>query len=160
MMQPAFMEAGTHQALCRGCRLLLVLAAAVAPASPAPAMEVPPERVLDHEATVEVWRKLARKHVDMSAAAHDLREAAAVGDLAEVRMLIEKRKVSPDAANQFGKTALMIAAGDGSTRIVRMLLDMGADVTLKNKAGKTALDLAAAAGHDTVTAMLHAAAKR
>ncbi len=88
--------------------VLLALLAVVPPVSQA--MEVPPEKIMPPKQAELQWKKAARRHVDTSEAAHELRMAAAVGDLETVRRLVEERGVSPNAANRFGKTPLMMAA--------------------------------------------------
>jgi len=50
-----------------------------------------------------------------------------------------------DAADNRGRTALLIAAERGDAAIVSLLLDRGADRIRRDKEGKSALDLAASA---------------
>ena len=57
--------------------------------------------------------------------------------------LLLARGAPIDAADNRGRTALMIAAELGRGEIVGVLLRNGADRALKDKQGKTALDLAA-----------------
>lgn len=54
--------------------------------------------------------------------------------------------------NNEGETALMTWASQGNIRMVKMLLETGADPSLKNRLGQSALDLAA--GHDDVIDLL------
>lgn len=54
--------------------------------------------------------------------------------------------------NNEGETVLMLWASQGNLRMVKMLLEIGADPSLKNRLGRTAQDLAA--GHDDVIALL------
>ena len=58
-----------------------------------------------------------------------------------VRSLIEKG-ARIDAADNRGRTALMIAAEQGHGAIASALIEAGADRTLRDKDGKTAADLA------------------
>ena len=48
----------------------------------------------------------------------------------------------------------MAAAGAGMSNIVRLLIDAGADASLRNKKCKTAGDIAAEAGHLVIAQML------
>ena len=77
----------------------------------------------------------------MWAAGHEdgVGTAAAV---AVVELLIA-RGAAVDAADNRGRTALMIAAERGDADAVEILLMRGADRTLRDRAGKTACDLAA-----------------
>ncbi len=98
--------------------------------------------------------------------------AAAAGDFASIRLLVEKG-VNVNAADPAGRTPLMFAAGNGNLRAVEYLLTHGADVnavsaekseTVKNGpialGNLTALMMAApAAGPDVLKALLDAGAK-
>jgi ankyrin repeat protein len=53
-----------------------------------------------------------------------------------------------NAANQDGDTALILAAANGRTNIVSVLIAAGADVKAANQDGNTALTLATREGHD------------
>src|SRR5499426_533230 len=70
-------------------------------------------------------------------------DSAGVADAKEVVALLIDRGVLVDAADDRGRTALMIAAEDGHAAIVELLIARGADRTIKDKSGKVALDLAA-----------------
>ncbi len=63
---------------------------------------------------------------------------------AEVKAEISKADVN--ARNEFGWTALMMAAGSGTAESVKALLDAGADVNARDKDGRTALMRAASGG--------------
>ena len=76
-------------------------------------------------------------------------------DLSTVRLLIARRRVSLQSdSDGCDITALMIAAGQGSTEIVRLLLDNGAPVDTSSRAKWTALHYAAASGNDHAVRML------
>lgn len=67
--------------------------------------------------------------------------------------------VSPDAADSYGVTALLRAAGLGDRAMVELLLEHGADVDKSSDQGNTPLMLAAARGHaEIVRDLLHAGA--
>ena len=59
------------------------------------------------------------------------------------------------AAN--GSTPLMMGAMFGTTEVVKLLLDSGADPTLKNAGGQTALDYATNGSRPDAIAMLRQA---
>ena len=53
-----------------------------------------------------------------------------------------------------GLTALMMASANGHTEIVKLLLDKGADVNVKNTYGITALFTASVHGHTEIVKLL------
>ena len=53
-----------------------------------------------------------------------------------------------------GLTALMMASANGHTEIVKLLLDKGADVNVKNTYGITALFMASVHGHTEIVKLL------
>lgn len=59
---------------------------------------------------------------------------------------------------QTGDTALLLAAGDGLTKHVRLLLAHGADVRARDDKGRTALELASAWGYTDIAQILITAA--
>ncbi len=63
-----------------------------------------------------------------------------------VRFLIDAG-ADVNYADNYGFTALMIAAEVGHTQIVEMLIEHGADVNYATNHGTTALELAADSGH-------------
>lgn len=56
--------------------------------------------------------------------------------------------------NQHGETALHICASEGFTKLVRILLESGADVNAQNSAGNTALHLSSSNNHLKVAKVL------
>lgn len=73
--------------------------------------------------------------------------AAEKGYIDNVKLLVADDRIDLDFQNNFGYTALIeaVALTDGSEKfveIVNILVDAGADITLKDKSGKTALDYA------------------
>jgi ankyrin repeat protein len=78
-------------------------------------------------------------------------EGAGALDAETVVTLLLERGAAIDAADDRGRTALMIAAEADHAGIVALLLARGADRTRRDKDGKTALDLAAS---DAVRAAL------
>ncbi|XP_053963816.1 G patch domain and ankyrin repeat-containing protein 1 homolog [Anastrepha ludens] len=59
-----------------------------------------------------------------------------------------------NVCDEFGWTALMMAACEGATDAVRMLLESGADKSIKEKSGRTALDFAKQKKHENIAIML------
>jgi ankyrin repeat protein len=56
--------------------------------------------------------------------------------------------------NHTGETALHRAARNASEDVVRILIQRGADVTIKNNVGETAADAARHEGHEIIANML------
>ena len=71
-----------------------------------------------------------------------LHYAAASGSLDIVRMLLEKSAYI-DASAPNRTTPLMMAAGAGQTAVIKLLIEEGADQSIRNDAGLTARDFAA-----------------
>lgn len=67
-----------------------------------------------------------------------------------------RRGVLPDldATDRFGNTLLILASVRGQARLVRWLLQRGADPNLRNLVGGSALMYASCRGHDTIVALL------
>ena len=74
-----------------------------------------------------------------------LHEAAYHGRKSSVRKLLQSR-VSVDACNSKGRTALQFAAEAGRESVVHDLLEEGAEVNAKNHTGQTVLHFAARRG--------------
>ena len=83
----------------------------------------------------------------------EMRNAAAVGKTEEVMRYLDQG-VPVDAANEFGKTALMMAVEGDNLETVALLLARGANVNARANANCTALTFAAENGHIGITALL------
>ena len=83
----------------------------------------------------------------------ELMEAVLNGDMAKVKVLLEK-EADVNAKNDRGSTALMIAASKGNFEIVKALLNRGADVNIQDTDGRTALLQALRNGHIAVAQLL------
>lgn len=88
-----------------------------------------------------------------------LHYAAAKGDPAIIAVLLENYAYI-DAASPNHTTPLMMAVRSGKTAAVKMLLEEGADVALKNDVGMTALDFAVDLELKEISEMLRAALKQ
>ena len=70
------------------------------------------------------------------------------GDVARVRRLAaDAPPAQLDAAGSDGRTPLMAAAAAGAEEMVGVLLELGADPSLRDGGGRTAADLAFRNGH-------------
>ena len=83
----------------------------------------------------------------------EFRLAAGIGDTYTLSELLDQG-VDVNSANQFGKTALMMAVETGSMETVALLLSRGADLNAETVAGCSALTFAAENGHIGISALL------
>jgi ankyrin repeat protein len=72
-----------------------------------------------------------------------------------IKFLLE-RGVDVNARNEWGETALVIAARDGRDALVEILLNNGADPNIRTKAGYSALTMAKDNSHKSVAERLAA----
>jgi len=93
--------------------------------------------------------------------ASPLQMAAFGGNLEGARYLLEKG-ADPKMQGAYGYTALMMAAGADrpDPRMVRLLLESGADVAARDEEGRTALDWALLQGESDISRMLREAGAR
>ena len=86
-----------------------------------------------------------------------LRAAAAGGLMAPLEALLARpEEVAVEAAGEYGRTALMLAAQGGHAAAVEALVKHGANVEAVNEGGDTALMLAKRNGHKAVVKVLKA----
>lgn len=84
-----------------------------------------------------------------------LMRAAHRGGAGLVRRLLDSPDVDVNAQNQFGTTALHIAAATGSLRNAKLLVEHGATLELEDSVGNTALTLAEQNKHKAVADLLN-----
>lgn len=75
------------------------------------------------------------------------------GDIVQLRRELQEG-LSPNLANQYSWTLLMIAALEGNTSIGSLLIERGAELDRRNKFHATALSLAAHSGHPSFVELL------
>ena len=86
--------------------------------------------------------------------ATDIGRAAALGRVAEVESLVDSG-ADINAANASGQTPLHLAAANGDTGMVRVLLEDGAELDVPDSGeGLSALHVAAQCGHEQVVDLL------
>lgn len=90
---------------------------------------------------------------------HYAASAASAQHVAIIRILLDNYAYI-DAASPNGTTPLMMAARYGSEDAVQLLLDEGADPTLKNQLGLSASDFAARANRTEVAEKIAAAVRK
>jgi ankyrin repeat protein len=81
-------------------------------------------------------------------------EAVGNADLPMIQLLLDAKAHINHKANYSGDTALIYAAANGKADVVKLLLENGADLTIKNKKGSTAMDIALANGDMKIAAIL------
>lgn len=87
-----------------------------------------------------------------------LHYAAAVGDVTIISLLLDKSAyIDTESPNK--TTPLMMAARGGNNEAVKVLIEAGADVSLKNDQGMTAADFALHYDHRDTAALIQSANK-
>ncbi len=84
----------------------------------------------------------------------DIHKAAEAGDLAKVKMLIEKNPELIKTLDSDGETPLHLAIWEGHDEIVKLFLSVIKDVNLKNARGSTLLLYAAYQGRKNIAELL------
>ena len=80
--------------------------------------------------------------------------ACSIGDVDEVRRLMEEEGADPNLCNKRGETGLMMASEEGNAGVVCRLIKAGADLDYQSKDGWTAMHYAAAAGRPLIVELL------
>uniref|UniRef100_A0A5S6QMX6 ANK_REP_REGION domain-containing protein n=1 Tax=Trichuris muris TaxID=70415 RepID=A0A5S6QMX6_TRIMR len=83
-----------------------------------------------------------------------LHSSAQSGCSSCVRWWLSAARISPDIEDEYGNTALFLAAKFGHTEVCKHLLKVTQNVNAANRDGWTALRAAALGGHGTVLALL------
>ena len=76
-----------------------------------------------------------------------------MGNIIHLRLQLQEG-LSPNLANQYSWTLLMIAALKGNTSVGSLLIESGAELDRRNKFNETALSLAAHSGHPSFVELL------
>lgn len=82
--------------------------------------------------------------VPRSNGVYSLHEAAATGNIAVLQQRLSESNTNPNQQDEWGNTALHIAAAAGRKEIIKKLLQAGASTSILNKENKTAAQCAAA----------------
>ncbi|MHC4572480.1 MAG: ankyrin repeat domain-containing protein [Planctomycetota bacterium] len=84
----------------------------------------------------------------------NIHAAARKGNLNKVKFILAKEPELADAKNSTGEIALCLAASEGRTKMVELLIFAGAGVYVKGYDGETALHKAANGGHTEAVELL------
>lgn len=87
--------------------------------------------LLDNKADIDFQASDERTVLIAAAMWADQKQA-----LEKVSLLLD-RGAKPDIVKHGGETALMLAAGRGNDKVVKLLIEKGADVNMKNGAGES-----------------------
>jgi hypothetical protein len=90
----------------------------------------------------------------------ELMTASANGDLNRARELLNFQPSEINRKSLIGSTALMYAARNNHVEVVDLLLQFGADVSIKSHKGSTALFIAQKFGHEAVISSIESKSTR
>ena len=88
------------------------------------------------------------------ASCQDIYSAVTSGDLASVKLFLEKDPTLLNAKNEGALTPLNLAAEQNQTEVARLLLEMGADPTLGDNENSQPIHLAAVSGSVSIAELL------
>jgi len=104
---------------------------------------------------VSVSTMAARGDQGNDAGGHMLHAFAIQGDANNItRFLAESSGVDVNQRDEHGYTALHLACDRGSLQVVKVLIEHGADPTIKDPDDLTGIELAQIAGHDEISGFL------
>lgn len=106
---------------------------------------------------LDLCKKLIAHDADVNKAGWTPLHYAATGGYVEVMRLLLDNHAYIDAASPNGSTPLMMAAMYGTDDAVKLLLEAGADATLKNGIGVMALDFARKAQRENAATLINRA---
>ena len=110
--------------------------------------------LLEHKADINFRARDGRTALVAAAASTSLSQGL------DVAALLLERGADPDLADGRGETPLMLAAGVGNEKLVKLLLNKEAKVDLKSGGMETAMNFAARSGNTSIIAMLEAKGAR
>ena len=108
---------------------------------------------------LDLVKKLIARGADVNKPGWAPLHYAATGGHLEIMELLLDQNAYIDAESPNGTTPLMMAAQYGSTAAVKLLLDAGADPSLKNQLGLTAIDFANRVSRDDSAGLIAAAVR-
>lgn len=104
----------------------------------------------------EMAKALVAKGADVNKTGWTPLHYAATGGHLDIMSLLLEHHAFIDAESPNGTTPLMMAAHYGTTAAVKLLLDAGADVQMKNQLGLSAVDFAQRASRQDVAELIAA----
>ncbi len=109
---------------------------------------------VDDRCALALLRAGADSSLKHESGAMPIHLAAGSNYLGAIQALIDRRPQDVDAKTNIGITPLMMAATEGHAEAVRLLLQLGADRTLKDDEGLTAKEVAIKNGNEDIVPLL------